>query len=239
MRATVAIGLSCLGVALAVSGCATTPPPIYERRMQIRDIAADVGPVEDAHQLLSPEETVGRFSCSLAIAKLVAADQAGTVNLVELTPAEEAYWIEAVRGVMELRDLQFLTSISVRPEEPRTDTLCAAADALETSLLLLYAPNRHGPNSAQVLGVLYDVKTRKPIASLQASATFLNEKGEEIAPDDERGDHREIDAYFQASRAYEHHLLECLSELIRDDSSLPGTQPHQWTTPLEERWWLW
>jgi hypothetical protein len=238
MRAAVAIGLLCVFVASAMLGCAAQPPGVCERRIHMQELAVDVPPVDNGYRLLAQERTHGRFACSLAIAKLAPGEEVGTVNLVELAPAEEAYWTDAVCGVSEVRDLQFLSPISVRPDEPDTETLCAAAAAREATLLLLYVSNRYGPNSAQVLGVLYDVPSCQPIASLHASASFLNEQGEEVSPDKRFGDHRETDASFQASRAYEKHLLSCLGELIHNDSPPPTTQPHRWSTPPSERWWL-
>jgi len=237
MRAAAGIGVGCVVVAFATLGCAPQPGT-YERRIQMRELAADVAPVDNGYHTLVQEKTEGRFACSLAIAKLAPGDEAGAINLVELTPAEEAYWTNAVCGVSEVRDLQFLSPISVRPDEPRTETLLGAAAAREASLLLLYAPNRYGPNSAQVLGVLYDVRTGQPIASLHASASFADEEGKEVAPDQMLGDHRETDACYQASRAYEQYLLGCLGELIHNDSPPPATQPHRWKTPPEQRWWL-
>ena len=66
----------------------------------------------------------------------------------------------------------------------------------------------------------------------------LDEEGEEVSVDQETGDRRENDAYYQASRAYEQHLISCLGELIRLDSATPSTQPHRWETPPSQRWWV-
>jgi len=236
MRAVVAIPLA--WATLLLCGCAARPPVVPERRIEMRELAADLQPVENDYRLLVREQTLGRFGCGLAIGKLAAGGQAGTMTLVQPAPAEEARWANAVCGLSPLRDLQFLSPVSLRPREPDAEALCAAADALGASLLLLYAPNRYGPNSAQVLGVLYETDTRRPIAALHASASFLDEQGVEVAPDKERGDRREVDAQYQASRAFEHHLLRCLDELIRSDSPAPTTEPHRWATPPAQRWWL-
>ncbi len=239
MRPAVRIGVLNLLVTFTLLGCAPEVPRVYERQMQIRELAADVGPVDNAFRLQVFEETRGRFACSLAIAKLVPNNEAGVVKLVKMTPAEEAWWVEAVRGITPLSDLQFLSPISVVPEKARTDTLCAAAADRAATLLMLYAPNRYGPNSAQVLGVIFDVASCQPIATLHSSANFiLGEEGEEIPPEDEIGDHRDEDACFQALRTYEQHLLSCLGELIQHDSPSPTTQPHHWQTPPSQRWWL-
>jgi hypothetical protein len=238
MRTAVAIGILALSVTFVLAGCASDVPRVYERQLQMRELAADVAPVDNAYRLDVTEETRGRFACSLAIAKLAPADEAGSVSLVEMTPAEEAHWVNAVCGFTELRDLQFLSPLSVVPDVPATGTLRAAAAARNASLMLLYAPNRYGPNSAQVLGVLYDVTSDRPLAALHASASFLNEEGEEVSVDLETSDQRDRDAYYQASRAYEQHVVACLGELVRHDAAAPATQPHRWETPPSQRWWL-
>jgi len=237
MRAAVGIGIFCCAV-LALAGCAAPPPVRYERCLEIHELAGDVDFVSDGYKMLVPARSRGRFGCGLAVAKFVAGDQAGVVNPVRLTPAEEARWTAAVAGITELRDLQFIPATAATSEEAPIEALCVAADVLRAGLLLVYAPNRYGPNSAQVVGVLYDVAGCRPLASLHASASFLSAEGAEVAPDDTPGDQRGTDGYYQASRAFEQHLRECLLELIRSDLSAPTTQPHGWDTPREDRWWL-
>ena len=237
MRAALQIGLLLSLITLTMLGCAPRAR-VYERQIHMHELAADVAEVDNTYRLEVAEQTRGRFACSLAMAKLVPGGEVGSVNLVEMTPAEEARWIDAVCGLTELRDLQFLSPLSVVPEQPATATLCAAAAARGATLMLLYAPNRYGPNSAQVLGVLYEVASGRPLAALHASASFLNEEGEEVSVDLKIRDERDQDAYYQASRAYEQHLVQCLGELIRQDSLPPTTQPHRWETPPSRRWWL-
>ncbi len=237
MRAALSIRMLPLVITIVLLGCAPDAPRVYERQLQMRELAADVAPVDNTYRLDVIDDTQGRFACSLAIAKLVPSE-ADAVNLVKMTPAEEARWVNAFCGFTELRDLQFLSPLSVIPEAPGTGSLRAAAAAREASLMLLYAPNRYGPNSAQVLGVLYDVPSGRPLAALHASAKYLDQDGEEVSVDRETGDLRDHDAAYQASRAYEQHLVHCLGEMIRHDSAAPTTQPHRWETPPAQRWWL-
>jgi hypothetical protein len=110
-------------------------------------------------------------------------------------------------------------------------------------LLLIYSANRYGPNSAQQLGVLYDTIRVEPIASLHASATFLDEDAHgdepvETSPDEKRGDHRDWDAVYQSARWFESHTLAAIRELIELDNALPTTQPHRWNADAQGRWWV-
>ncbi len=230
----IALGLALLG------GCARHTPVTCEPRLLLKDLATDLPTPANTFVMLSEERTVGRFACALAIAKFAPPPDASPAPLVlvEPRPAEQAFWGEQMRGVSAIREVLFLTPRGQKPEPPDTENLCATAARINAPLLLVYAPNGLGPNSAQVLGVLYDVTQRRPLATLHASAEFRDREGAETSPDRLRGDHRDRDARFQAQRAFEQHVLACLRELIHADAPPTTTQPHKWHQPLVERWWL-
>lgn len=223
-------------------GCASQEPVItYEPTVAMADLAPGVPSPDNTYRLLADEPTRGRFACGLAVAKFVPHDNDNGLNLEfeAMRPAEQAYWTEQFRGVWAIRKVMFLSPFTVRPNEPTVDNLCATANELGASLLMVYTPNGLGPNSAQVLGVLYDVPTRAAVAALHASSRFIDlEEGVEVSPNQEKGDHRDIDARYQAQREFEEHVLACVAELIRRDTPPPTTQPHRWHKPLVERWWI-
>ena len=222
-------------------GCATRTeaPRVYERKVEMRDLAADAKPAENAFVLQASESTQGRFACGLSVAKFMLDEESGKIKFASMTDMEEAGWVEATRGLREVTDLQFLTPTDTVPNPPSLDYLRAAALDLRTSLLLVYCPNRFGPNSAQVLGVLYDAVTGRVLASLHTSSNFLDDEGIESPPEELKGDHRDADAYYQAGRAYERLSVQCLGTLIKQDSPAPATQPHdRWSTPPNQRWWI-
>lgn len=173
-----------------------------------------------------------------AAAPRVSADNQPPFALVTLRPVEQALWSETLRGVSAVRELTFLSPRAAQPDGPALDNLCATAHRFGANMLLVYAPNRLGPNSARVVGVLYDTATGRPLAALHASQHFEDEHGREVSPNRERGDHRDRDAYYQAQRQFEAHTLACLRALLHRDSPPPTTQPHRWHQPLIERWWL-
>jgi len=238
MRRTTIIVLA-LGFAL-LAGCAEHKPIACEPRLALKDLAADLPAPTNAFKLLAAEHTVGRFACAIAIAKFAPPENADNppLALVEPRPAEQAFWSEQMRGARAIREVIFLNPRGQKPEPPDTENLCATAERLGAPLLLVYTPNGLGPNSAQVLGVLYDVALRRPLATFHASAEFLNKDGEEVSPNEKRGDHRDRDARYQAQRSFEQHVLACLRELMHADSPPTTTQPHNWHQSLVERWWL-
>jgi len=239
MRAVAGFGLLGLLLVLPLVGCADKPEITYERQIEMRELAADVAAVDNAYELLESAGSTGRFGCGLAIGKLAAGEAAEQVRLAVLTPAEEGYWTQTTAVLPRIRHAQFLSPAGTFPRDSAVDVLCKKAASLDAGLLLLYAPNRYGLNSAQVLGVLYDVTTGKPIASLHASATFIDdETGLETPPDYEKGDKRGTDAVFQSARAFERYVQDCLVDLINRDKPAPPTEPKKWRTPPEQRWWL-
>ena len=240
MRHTIAAALTTASVVVLWLSCHRSPHATYEPRIEMADLGAGLETPDNGHLLLTKTSTQRRFGCGLAVAKLVPIcdDNGRRLELVLPQPNEEAYWTEQMRGVPELRDLLFLSPLDMRSAGQGLDGLYVAAARLGAALLLTYAPNRFDANSAQVLGVLYDVKARTALATLGTSAQFVGEDGEQISPARKRGDHRQIDAAFQASRAFEGQTLTCLRELISRDSPPPTTQPHRWQAARPDRWWL-
>jgi len=225
-----------------LGGCHGAKPPVVplEPRLSFDELAPGLPAADNGYRLLADQPTVGRFACSLAVAKLsYRTDFAGDrLSLDDPFPTEQVYWAEQMRGVEAVRELVFLTTRTLKPEGADLTSLCDRARRLGAPLLLVYLPNRWGPNSGQVLGVLYESSSQQALATLHASATILDEEGQEASPDRKRGEHRQQDACYQAARAFEANTLACLRELMHRDSAPLFTQPHRWEQPFIERWWI-
>jgi hypothetical protein len=222
-------------------GCHERRHVAYPPPLTMDELAAGLLTPDSDFALLTDQPTSGRFGCPLAIAKLAAGDAAGSAGplvLAELRDNEQAYWTEQMRGVAAIQKLVFLRPRSIRPEEQSLATLCDTAGRLGAPLLLLYAPRQLGPNSAQVLGALYDAQSRQALATVRSSAQLFDEDGQESSPNDSRGDRRAQDAGYQAQRKFESYTLACLRELIHRDQAPASTQPHKWHQPYMERWWM-
>jgi hypothetical protein len=223
---------------LALSCAKQEAPVTYEPRLALAALEPGLSTPAQGFALLAHEQTTGRFAAPLAIAKRAWNAEAGVLQLVSMLPREEAFWTEQVRGVEAVRDVRFVRPLSTRPEGDSLPALCAAADKQGAPLLLVYAQNTYGPNSAQVFGVLYESQTGRAIAALHAGRTVVDEEGAEVCPDAADGDHRDHDARYLAQREFETHVLDCLRELIHYDTRMPTTQPHEWGQPYLERWWI-
>ena len=211
-----------------------------EPTVRMEDLVSGLPMPDGGYVLLTDESSTGRFACPLALAKLIPRVGEGAPELlfVAFEPHEEAYWEEGMRGVLALRDLQFLRPVSIRPEGQSVTAMCDGALRLGAPLLLIYVPNQLGPNSARVLGALYDTQTRVALATLCASSRVLNDDNEEVSPAKKRGDQRAQDAHYQAQRAFERQALACLTALIHRDTRPTTIQPNKWDQPFLERWWL-
>jgi hypothetical protein len=223
-----------------LSGCHERRQPVaYGLPLDMNELAAGLPAPDNDFALLVDQQTSGRFGCPVAIAKLTSGTHAGDpLALTALHSNEQAYWTEQMRGVAAIQKLVFLRPRSIRPEEQSLATLCDTAQRLGAPLLLMYAPRPLGPNSARVLGVLYEAQSRQPLATVCATARLLDDDGEEVSPNDEPGDRRAADAGYQAQRKFESYTLVCLRELIHRDARPATTQPHKWRQPLMERWWM-
>lgn len=224
------------------SGCHESQPQVtVEPRLDMSDLAAGLSAAESGFTLLVDQQTEGRFSCALAVAKFVASGdgQHGPLEFVSLPPNEESYWLEQMRGVLAVQELVFLRPRTTRPEGQSVAALCDAARRLKAALLLVYAPNGLGPNSAQVLGVIYDTESRAALATLRSNSRIVDPSGAETSPREVRGDLRDRDARCVAQREFEGYTLACLRELIHRDNPPAATQPHEnWDRPFIERWWI-
>jgi hypothetical protein len=224
-------------------GCQAKVPIACQRQLAPDLFTPGLQPAENSYRLLIEPQSKGVFPCTLAIARVepdesAAGDfllaQAPTsepalrLTVAEMSPAEQARWAEAFRGMLAIRDLRFLGPLSLKDRGNGTPGLLRSAARIDASFLLTYLVNRFGPNSAQVIGVLYDVGTARPVAVLHAYRQYLDEEGREIAVEAKPGDQRQIDAIYQATAQFEDLTVACMRELLRGDRPTEEKRPHRW-----------
>lgn len=216
---------------LVLAGCTgEKPPAAYDRPVMVAAFESGAPTPDNAYTLLVDEPTTGRFTCSLAVARYAPTEDG--IELVAIRQRDQSYWTQQFRGVDAIRDVLFVDPFATRPFGQDLTAVRDAARKLNARLLLLHAPTRTGPNSAAVIGVLYDVDSLTLLATLHASAQFLDDEGEEPDLDASKGDKRNRDALFQAQRRFESHTLECIHALLLRDQQPATTQPHRWHQPF-------
>lgn len=234
------IGLSAL---LTLVGCSqkNATPAAYAPDFDLADVAQPLQVVENAYFLLDDEKSTGRFPCTLALARRdVSADPNAGDNLAVLVPRDEAHWTETFRGLAGVRDVMFIGPVAMRAYGNNIAQRCAVARKLGADLLLDYAYGQTGPNSAKLVGVLYETASVRPLATMHAQQTIRDADGAEAPPkevwqaaddDVDEPDIRDYDAVYQAKRAFERHALDCIRILLERDRPAPTTQPHRWSRP--------
>ena len=77
------------------------PPAVYEPPITMEDLATGVPAPDNGYMLLSDERTTGRFTCALAVVKLVLQEGQEDDGLVfkPLRDEEQAHWTQALRGL--------------------------------------------------------------------------------------------------------------------------------------------
>jgi hypothetical protein len=247
---------------LATCACRSNPPA-REEQLVVADLAAGIDDPDNDCVVLVTGSCGVRFPATLAIAELSAIAAKGGpetdaakpasdsvspahpyanappdcgFQLRAVSPADQGRWVEAFRGVVSIRDLRFLSPVDLKCRGECLPALVSAAQRAGAGLLLTYAPNRCGPNSARSPGIIYGVQARQPVAKLQAQMQFLNDEGVECAVDDQPGDYREEDAVFQTAREFERRCVACICELARQTPTDTTLQPHRWI-PLYPYCW--
>ncbi|MGD8452884.1 MAG: hypothetical protein PVJ57_13775 [Phycisphaerae bacterium] len=218
-------------LSVLLAGCQTGHRVAYEARLEMTSLHAGLPMPDNSFTQLTGGQTQNRFPCPLAIARLVPGKDAeeGALVTAKMTPAEQSAWAEAFRGFSAIRHLVFLAPRSLLPDgRDDMQALLAAAGRINAPLLLVHVVNRYGPNSAQVFGVLYDVASGSPLATVGASQRILDEDGDEVALDNEHEDLREMDARYQATRSFETYTVACLREQVGLDVPPEHPLEHDW-----------
>lgn len=198
-------------------------------------LAGDVSWPRNGVRLLSTQATVGRFPCSVAIARVQA--EGDGWRIVDTSHAEQGHWVEALSCGKALRDQQFLTTRHTCSPTTDAERLTRRARESGAALLLVYSRSLTGPRDAEMSGMIYDAQSGARLAVLHASNLAIDADGLPPGGDSERSE-REAAASFQARRNFERAVRSVIADLARGDSPSSQIQEHHWNTPLEERWWL-
>lgn len=216
-------------------GCGKTEEPVvvYEPEIGLADIARTTLDVNaNSYRLLNADQTMGRFPGAIAVARLKLSDEkhrtdGDAVMLKPLNRSEAAYWnhlydnLPSVRAWFELRDFDI-------PRGKMTaQHLVKAAGGLHATLCLLYGQNVIDGDT-KLVGVLYDTRTTKPIATLQAESTGVNDWLNTRPEGRHEDDYRHQDNTYLASRKFERFAYDCVVELIGTDNPERIEKPRGW-----------
>lgn len=229
--AAIAMGV---GLWCGILGCQKKAEPVVvsEPEIGLADIARTTLDVKtNAYFLLSADQTMGRFPGAIAVARLKLSDAVhdseNAVALKPLLPSEAAYWnhlfdnLPSIRVWFELRDFDIPHDALTTPQ------LVKAAGRLHASLCLLYGVNVMDED-AKLVGVLYDTRTAKPLATFHAQSAGVNDWLILRPEDRHKDDYRHQDNTYLASRKFESFVYNCVVNLINRDQPERIDKPEGW-----------
>jgi len=240
MRRTTLVTITCY--MLVSAGCVQDPCMRRESTLSITDIDKNAQHEQRLH-IYSKDKTVGLFPTGIAVVRVrkqvnsEGSIPGGTLNIFELLNSEAAYWTELFDGTPEVLEVISLHQKSVRGLEVTSEELINAARIMNTNLLLVYGyDNVANPGACEVSGVLYDLATRKPLASIKHFAALKDAKtAAKLLPKHvtKPSTSKEWAFYtdFLAMRGFESQFKSCVWQLIDKDGESQTIQPNPFENP--------
>lgn len=221
-----------IALMLATTGCATrkkeaiwTPlPPV-----SWSDIApSQVVPAANGHRLQLTEPTRGLFPASMAVTRLAVDQGDGQRQPTLFTDPRNEFlqWNKSFDDKLALSEVFPIGARDLGGHDAQPQHILAAFRALDARIGLIYAVNDISQLESEVLGVLYDVNTGQPLASVHARETSVT------PPEDETPYQRvnlwKWDARALARTQFEKSLRACVLELISRDEPAMIETPEGW-----------
>ena len=232
-RFVILAGVAALWCGVLACGKTEEPVVVYEPEIGLADIArTSLNVSANSFQLLNADQTMGRFPGAIAVARLKISDEKNRtdgsgVSLKPLNGPEAAYWnhlydkLPSVRAWFELRDFD------VPRGQLTAEHLVQAAERLHATLCLLYGQNEID-GETKLVGVLYDTRTGKPIATLHAECAGVNDWMTTRPEGRHEDDYRHQDNTYLASRKFERFAYDCVVQLVGADNPERVEKPHGW-----------
>lgn len=237
-----------LAVAMALlTGCAhhrTRAKEVFAAppRVTWQDLsAASFTPPMDGYMILGPAGSVGRFPAAVGVTRV--AIEEGRPDREPTLPGkpknEFLTWNRAFDELMAISSVFPVAQRDLGGGEATPEQIVAAFRGLHAGLGLIYATNPLSERETEMIGVLYETKTSRPLAAIAARAVST------LPADPKERD--DLDPWKHDSKAlvrarFVEHCFVCLRELIQADQPEridvpPGwipagpVRPVQWPTP--------
>ncbi len=233
-------------VTALLCGCAapeSKKPWVAPQRVAWSDVATEpVESVENGYRIVQSDATEGLFPCALAVSRIAAETprtNAGGSLAAPSTPHNEfLIWNTSFDNLPAVSEAFPVVErdLGEYPVEPQL--ILSAARAFHAGLSLIYAVNQLAPEKYEMLGVLHDTKTGKPIAVFHTVNETI------IRPKNAKKAHNNVDAWEYEARAlarlqFKSLALACFRELIAHDVPQRQEPPEGWTPnrPLAPMHW--
>lgn len=237
-----------LAAGVVMSGCARKERPHFEPTHPVVGWAELSGghdvAVAEGFRLLVAEPTKGVFPTSIAVARLAATAEVNGAEVLALDTRPEVDFLAWNSCFDDLRPVSEVFPVNARAmngEAIAVPTLLDNAAALRAGMILAYSEERQTPQRYELRGVLYEVATRRALASLHAIG-FVQAPvapDEEYAGDDPADHFERVDPRELARKEFRQYARECLLALMAKDEAAEPVAPEGWIPdrPIEPLLW--
>jgi len=236
----VALGFCLLGCASPKMEKVWIPPS----RVNWLDIGTKtIEPPHNNFVIFDDQQSEGRFPCSLAVSRMKALDtgdgQPERTLSIPATPRHDfLVWNSTFDDLLALSETFPVVNEDLGGYQASPPLVLSAARALGAGLCMIYAVNQSSPSNYEMMGVIYETATSKPIAAIHS-------KAQSIPPfEGEKRDSYNVDAWEFEARAlalarFNALTRRCMRELIARDIAKKVDVPTGWKRkqPLHPTQW--
>lgn len=184
----------------------------------------------NGYRLLSHERTSGRFPCSIAVTKLkknASDSRERQFEVATIRAPAASRWNTLLDLDPLVREVGILGKYGLPLNYVSIDDLLKESSRLGYALTVIYSESGDEGYVSEQVGVMWDNRTRTPLAVFQSSATGdPDAKIREGTP--EHDDPRVLVAGFVARKALHQLAASALWELASQDDRSTTTQPSPW-----------
>lgn len=215
---------------LLLTGCAAkkSPPWIPPPRVHWQHLSTTpLTTVYDGYVILEERPSTGRFPAALAVTKINVTrdynDDGSELAFIAPKPKNEfLMWNSVFEKHMAVSEVFPIAHRNLGGGPANSDRITDAFRALDARIGLIYGTNRLDKDHTEMIGVLYDIPSAKPIASIHAQARSsypsASDKGTNV-------DLWATDSRARARERFQTNVCACMRELIARDT------PHSMDVP--------
>ena len=179
-----------------------------------------VDSVHNGYRIVAPRPTHGLFPASLVVTRLAVAlsdepTDATQVFLLADPRNELLRWNRALDDQMAISEVFPVVERDLGGWRADPEQILSTFRALDARLGLIYGVNELSETESEMIGILYDIKSLQPLASLHAQAVTVVPLEEE--ENDKPADLWETDCRALVRKQFERFVHACIRELILHD----------------------
>ncbi len=226
--------LTALAVGALTHGCAEkhvdawTPKPL----VQWADISArGVAIPTNSYEITTPKPTHGLFPAAMSVSRIAITDgdeenPMPRPRLLRDPRNEVLQWNSAFDDQMAISEVFPIAQCDLGGSDAYPEQVLAAMHALNAQIGLVYGMNELSESETEMIGVLFETSSGKPVASFHAQAVSKHPSKEERDRDPE--DLWECDSKALVRERFERIVHTCVRKLIANDLPADVETPEGW-----------